>query len=224
MGVPDLCTTFRFSTAGLPVAARARAVRELHNRERPLLPAGGEPLEPLPDLPVHVAVTKRTLPVLSIVSGTFGGLRHGIRPCNAVANGADDLLIGVNVRGCSTALQREREQLLRDGDGIIATRGETGLSLVRPTPARFLGCRMSRQAVAALLGRLDDQPMSLVPHDTEALSLLITYACAITDDLPLATPELQRLAVSHMHDLMAATISATSDRRAVAEGHGIAAA
>ena len=227
MGVPDLCTTFRFSTAGLPVAARARAVRELHNCERPLLPAGGEPiepLEPLPDLPVHVAVTKRTLPGLSIVSGTFGGLRHGIRPCKAVANGADDLLIGVNVRGCSTALQRDREELLRDGDAIVATRGETGLSLVRPTPARFLGCRMSRQAVAALLGRLDDQPMSLVPHGTEALSLLITYACAITDDLPLATPELQRLAVSHLHDLMAATIVAVGGGRAIAEGRGIAAA
>jgi len=154
MGVPDLCTTFRFSTAGLPVSARAQAVRGLHNRERPLLPAGGEPIEPiepLPDLPVHVAVTKRTLPGLAIVSGTFGGLRHGIRPCKAVANGADDLLIGVNVRGCSTALQRDREQPLRDGDAIIATRGETGLSLVRPTPARFLGCRVSRKAVAALV-------------------------------------------------------------------------
>ena len=65
MGVPDLCTTFRFSTAGLPVSARAQAVRDLHNRERPLLPAGGEPIEPiepLPDLPVHVAVTNTNGP------------------------------------------------------------------------------------------------------------------------------------------------------------------
>jgi AraC-like DNA-binding protein len=83
---------------------------------------------------------------------------------------------------------------------------------------------MSRKAVAALVGRLDDVPMSLVPHGTEALSLLITYACTIADDLPLAAPELQRLAVSHMHDLMAATISAATGGRAVAEGRGIAAA
>src|SRR5271166_960400 len=40
----------------------------------------------------------------------------------------------------------------------------------------------------------------------------------------LATPELQRLTVSHMHDLVAATIRATRDGRAIAEGHGIAAA
>jgi hypothetical protein len=66
--------------------------------------------------------------------------------------------------------------------------------------------------------------MRLVPHGTEALSLLITYACAIADDLPLATPELQRLATSHIHDLMAATIVAARGGWAVAEGRGIAAA
>jgi AraC-like DNA-binding protein len=37
-------------------------------------------------------------------------------------------------------------------------------------------------------------------------------------------PELQRLVVSHMHDLIAATIGATRDGQAIAEGRGIAAA
>lgn len=66
--------------------------------------------------------------------------------------------------------------------------------------------------------------MSLVPNGTEALSLLVTYAGTIADDLALAAPELQRLAVSHIHDLMAVTISAARGGRAVAEGRGIAAA
>jgi AraC-like DNA-binding protein len=56
------------------------------------------------------------------------------------------------------------------------------------------------------------------------LSLLVTYASAIAEALPLATSELQRLAVSHMHDLLAATIRATRGGRAIAEGRGIAAA
>ena len=81
-----------------------------------------------------------------------------------------------------------------------------------------------REAVALLLGRLDEAPLSLVPHHTEALNLLITYASAVTEALPLATAELQRLAVSHVHDLVAATIGATRDGRAIAEGRGIAAA
>jgi AraC-like DNA-binding protein len=122
------------------------------------------------------------------------------------------------------AQQRDRELMLRDGDAFFATRSMAGFNIVRPTPARFIGCRVAREAVAALLGRLDNTPMNFVPHDTEALSLLVTYASVIADTLPLETPELQRLAVSHMQDLIAATISATRGGRAVAEGRGIAAA
>ena len=75
---------------GMPEAARAQAVRELHLHERTILSAGLEPiepLEPLPDYPLHVDVTKRTLPGLAVVSGTFSGLRHAIRPSWAAANG-----------------------------------------------------------------------------------------------------------------------------------------
>jgi hypothetical protein len=122
------------------------------------------------------------------------------------------------------AQQRDRELVLRDGDAFFATRSLAGFNIVRPTPARFIGCRVPREAVAALLGRLDDTPMSFVPHETEALSLLVTYASAIADALPLTTPELQRLTVSHMQDLIAATIAATRGGRAIAEGRGIAAA
>jgi AraC-like DNA-binding protein len=227
MSVPDQCITFRFSTAGVSEPARAEAVRNLHLRERPLLPAGLEPLEPLEplsDRPQHVDVIKRTLPGLALVSGTFSGLRHAARPRGASGHGENDLLFCVNVRGCSLAQQRDRELVLRDGDAFFATRSSAGFNIVRPTPARFIGCRVPREAVATLLGRLDDTPVTFVPHDTEALRLLVTYASAVADALPLTTPELQRLAVSHMQDLIAATIAATRGDRAIAEGRGIAAA
>jgi AraC-like DNA-binding protein len=227
MLVPDICATLRFSTVGMPEAARAQAVRELHLHERTILSAGLEPiepLEPLPDYPLHVDVTKRTLPGLAVVSGTFSGLRHAIRPSWAAANGEEDLLFGVNVWGCSTAHQRDRDLTLRDGDAFIATRDASGFTVTRPTPARFVAGRLPREAVAVLVGRIDDTPLRLVPPHTEALKLLVTYARAIADALPLATAELQRLAVTHMHDLIAATIGATRDGRAIAEGRGIAAA
>jgi AraC-like DNA-binding protein len=192
-----------------------------------MLPAGLEPIEPiepLSDRPLHVDVVKRTLPGLALVSGTFSGLRHAARPRGAAGYGENDLLLCVNVRGCSLARQRDRELMLRDGDAFFATRSLAGFSIVRPTPARFIGCRVPREAVAALLGRLDDTPMSFVPHDTEALSLLVTYASAVAEALPLTTPELQRLTVSHMQDLIAAIIAATRGGRAIAEGRGVAAA
>jgi AraC-like DNA-binding protein len=227
MLLPDLCATLRFSTAGMPEPARAQAVRDLHLHERTFLSTKLEPiepLEPLPDYPLHVDLTKRTLPGLAVVSGTLSGLRHAIRPSRAVPNGGDDLLLAVNVRGRSVARQRDRDLILRDGDALFATRDVTGFTLTRPALGRFIGIRVPRDAVALLLGRLDETPIRLVPHGTEALSLLITYASAIAEALPLTTPELQRLAVSHMHDLIAATIRATRDGKAIAEGRGIVAA
>ena len=110
------------------------------------------------------------------------------------------------------ARQRDRELTLRDGDAFFATRDASRIHHHASDAGalhRHAGCRAT--AVAPLLGRLDDTPLSLVPPRTEALNLLVTYASAIADALPLATPELQRLAVSHMHDLVAATIGATRD-------------
>jgi AraC-like DNA-binding protein len=227
MRVPDSCTTFRFSTADVPEAARAGVVRELHLRERTVLPAGLEPLEPLEplsDRPPHVDVIKRTLPGLALVSGTFSGLRHTARPRGAAGHGENDLLFCVNVHGVSSAQQGDRELILKDGEAFFATRAAAMFKIVRPTPARFIGIRVSREAVAALLGRLDDTPMSFVPHDTEAVNLLITYASAVVETLPLTTPELQRLAVSHIQELIAAAIVAARGGQAIEEGRGITAA
>ena len=184
--VPDVCATLRFSTAGIPEAARAGAVRDLHLRERTILSAKLEPiepLEPLPNYPVHVDLTKRTLPGLAVVSGTLSGLRHAIRPSGIAENAGNDLLLGVNVRGCSIAQQRGRDVVLRDGDAFFATRDVTAIIITRPTPVRFIGCRVPREPIALLLGRLDDAPIHLVPHSAEALNLLVTYASAIADDL-----------------------------------------
>ena len=113
---------------------------------------------------------------------------------------------------------------LHDGDAFFATRDASGFTITRPAPARFVAFRVPRQAIAQLVGRIDNTPPRLIPPRSEALTLLVTYACAIADDLPLATPDLQRLAVTHMHDLIAATIRATRDGLAIAEGRGIAAA
>ena len=225
--MPGACATLRFSTDRMREDRRAQAVRELHLRERTILSAKLEPiepLEPLPDCLLHVDLIKRTLPGLAVVSGTLSGVRHAIRPSGATANGEDDLLLGINVSGCSTARQRDRDLTLRDGDAFLATRDMSGFTVTRPTPVRFVGCRVSREAVAPLVGRIDNTPLRLVPPRSEALTLLVTYARAIADALPLATSELQRLAVTHMHDLIAATIGATRDGRAIGEGRGIAAA
>ena len=74
------------------------------------------------------------------------------------------------------------------------------------------------------MGKLDDAPIRVVPHGTEALNLLVTYAGAIADEQHLLAPQLQRLVVIHFHDLIAATVGATRDCLAIAEGRGVRAA
>jgi len=150
-----------------------RAVRDLHQRERSMLPAGLEPIEPLvplPDRPLYVDVTKRTLAGLAIVTGTLSGVCQAPRPKGAAGQGEGDLLLAVNVSGPSVAQQSDTELSLQDGDALLWTQSLAGIGIMRLTPVRFLGCRVPRSEVAALLGRLDDTPMRLVPRDTERCS------------------------------------------------------
>jgi AraC-like DNA-binding protein len=222
MGLEEASGSFRFSTDGLPEAERAKAVRELY--ERTTLPGKIEPLEPLPDCSVRADIAKWGLPGLGIMSGTLCGLRQVARPRGAAAGNHDDLLLAVNLRGCSIAHQDDLELRLESGDAMLATRGTNGFAIIRPTPVRFLGFRVPRDAIAPLVGRIDDDPIRIVPRGTEALNLLVAYAGAIANGQPLQTPEAQRLAVTHIHDLIAATIAAMRGGRAIIKGRGIAAA
>ena len=192
--------------------------------ERTNLPGKIEPLEPLPNCTVRADITKRALPGLGVMSGTLCGLRQAARPKGSVSSDEDDLLLAVNLSGHSTAQQRGRELILQDGDAVLGTRSSTGFTITRLTPVRFIGFRVPREAIAPLVGRLDDAPLWVVPYGSGPLNLLVTYAGAIADEQLVRTPELQRLVVTHIHDLIAAIIGATRDGRAIAEERGIRAA
>ena len=230
MHVPDPCATFRFSTAGLPEPARAQAVRYLHLRERTMSVGPGSSRSSRSCrcliAHLHVDVIKRTL------ARTRRRVWNAVRrvPRTTTQRGrrarrGTICLLAVNVWGCSLARQRDtRADRCETATLFFGREILPGSASCGSHPPRFLGCRVARAEVAALLGRLDDTPMCFVPRDTEALQLLVTYARGIAESVPLATPELQRLAVSHMHDLMAAIVAATRGGQAIAEGRGIAAA
>lgn len=199
-----------------------QGVRELY--ERTTLPGKIEPLEPLPNCPVRADIAKRALPGLGVMSGTLCGLRQAARPRGSVSGSEDDLLLAVNLRGASIAYQADLELTLHDGDAMLATRGSGGFTIVRPTPARFIGFRVPCAAVAPLVGRFDDAAIRVVPRGTDTLNLLVTYAGAIVEGQALQRPELRQLVVTHIHDLIAVILGATRDSRAIAEGRGIRAA
>jgi AraC-like DNA-binding protein len=214
--------SFRFSTDGLPEGERAKAVRELNDHT--YLLGKIEPLEPLPECSVRVEITKLAFPGLGIMFGTLCGLRQAARPRGAASGYEDDLLLAINVRGSSIGHQGDRELRVQNGDALFATRGSGGFGILRPTPVQFLGFRVPRDIVGPLVGRLDDSSIRLVPRGTEPLDLLVVYASAIADGPALHTPELCRLAVTRIHDLIGAIVGITRDGLAIAEGRGIRAA
>jgi AraC-like DNA-binding protein len=214
--------SFRFSTDGLPQAMRAMAVSELH--ERAPVPGGIEPLEPLSNCPVRLDIAKQALPGLGIMIGTACGIRQAARSRVAASGSADDLLIAVNLSGRSIVQQDDQELKLADGDAVLATRGPQGFSIIRPGPTHFLGLRVPRAAVTPPAGRFSDTPIQLLPRSNEALPLLVAYTSAILGEDLLPTPELRRLAVTHVHDLIAATVNSTLGRRPIADRPAIAAA
>jgi AraC-like DNA-binding protein len=221
ISIADGPVSFQFSTDELPARDRSRAVRELHESGR--LPGKLEPLEPLPDHSVRADFTQWTLPGLGILTGTLGGVRQQVSPQGSYA-GDDNLFLAVNVSGASAAMQGDSETRLRDGDAFIATRGNTGFTIIRPRPVRFIGLRMPRAALAPLVIGCDEARLRLVPHSTGALTLLTKYVGAATSNRTLTTAELRRVFVTHVYDLAALTVGATRDAAMAAEGRGVRAA
>src|SRR5262249_35129189 len=84
--------------------------------------------------------------------------------------------------------------------------------------------RVPRRAIAPLVGTLEETPIRIVRRGTEALDLLVAYAGNIANHWAPPTPNLSRLVVTHIHDLIAVTVGATRDGQVIAEGRGIRAA
>jgi AraC-like DNA-binding protein len=72
-----------------------------------------------------------------------------------------------------------------------------------------------------LVPRLEDAIMRPLPRDGNALRLLQGYVRTLGRGAVPETPELRRLAASHVHDLLALAIGASRDAAAIAEGRGV---
>ena len=134
--------SFRFSTAGLPPRecnATLHALREL----------GIVPIEPLPDLRPRLTLAKRILPGAAILSGTLAGVRQG--GTRFAAGTGEDLFLGINLAGESTARQSGRELHLRSGDAGFFVGAENEVRITRPTPVRFVGLRVPLKTLAPLI-------------------------------------------------------------------------
>src|SRR6266487_2010120 len=98
------------------------------------------------------------------------------------------------------ASQHGRDPVLDPGDGVPVT------------------------AIAPLVSDLGAAIARRIPTGNAALKLLVSYLASALDTEALVTPELQQLAVTHVHDLLALALGATRDAAHVATGRGVRAA
>jgi AraC-like DNA-binding protein len=195
--------SFHLATDAIPIRNRNAITREVFGREYMRFE-----LDELGNLPVHVDLKMRGMPGLSLMQGTVHGVR-ATRTRPLMSDGNDDVFMTINLSGTFNIVQRGHDVMLDSGDAQISGCGMPS-SYRRPS-GTALGLRMPRSVLASRVDNLDDRLGAKIARTNPALRLLQNYI-HVLDRTP-ATPELARLAVSHVHDLVALSLgsSAASD-------------
>ena len=207
----------RFSTADLPQPERVALWREHYAHtifRAEVRPACANLFQ--------AAVVSRALPQLHLLSGALSAVRIE-RTHEFLADGNDDAQLVINRAGRISAIARGREVALREGDAVLVNSGELSV-FDRATAGGSFSIRIPHSVLAPLVVDLDDAVMRLIPRRASALRLLASYARPLLEQDVLETPELQRLAVTHVHDLVALVLGATRDAGDLARSRGRGAA
>jgi AraC-like DNA-binding protein len=208
------CVPLRFDIRDVPMPSRRRALHQL--REQGLLP-----IEPLEGCAPHVDLVKWRLSDISVLCGTFAGVRQGGEHGQA---GDDELVFGINVSGHSVAGLRGREIAIGGGDAIAIAPDAGPFSLLRTTPARMIGIRVPRRSLSACAGWFGAAPMRLVPGQTPALRLMTGYVRDALSEHVLSSASLTDAVAAHLTELIALSLDPASATAPPASLSGVRAA
>ena len=215
-GAPDFSVS-RFSTDALPQRDRLPFFRDVFAR----VIAKAE-IEPLPGQPLRWNVAERTLPDLRIVSSDASPTRIQ-RTGGLLADGVDDISMVLLIDGLFVPTQFGREVSVRRDEAVLISNADACGGVV-PSSTRTSVLTVPRKLLATMVPGLEDMFARRLPHNTEALRLLTGYVATLEQEGELSTPELRRLVVTHVHDLVALAIGASRDAAHVATGRGLRAA
>jgi AraC-like DNA-binding protein len=179
-------------------------------------------IDPSRDLPYRVDLSFSKLPGLQLAAGRFYGA-HSRRTRALLGAEADDTALIVNLKGRHLIEQRGTEVELGDGEAVLVPWTEPA-RLTHLPAGEALALRFARSRLAPLLRAPEARAMRVIPGGTQALGLLTRYVALAWDDRMQATPELQRLMVAHIYDLLAVLIGATPDAAQMAQVGGLRAA
>jgi AraC-like DNA-binding protein len=206
-----------FSTDLVPARDRLPYLREAFGRSTARLDLG-----PVEGCPLGWSASLWSLNGLDVISGQTNGITCR-RTQQLITDGNDDFLLSVNLSGASLIFQAGRECRLGPGDAVLKSSSDVG-GHDFPGPARYLTLRIPRRRLNSMAVKPEDALARVIPAHTEALRLLIDYVQVALRRHQLTSPQLRRLFISHVHDLIALTVGATRETSDMANSRGLQAA
>jgi len=206
----------RVSTRDVPESDRSPFWREVFARQMCHLE-----FEPLSDAPLDVEATLLALPGLSVGWCTSTMPARWSRTAELTKDGDDSFAFVIPLAGAVSRSQRGREIDVKPGDGVGILHSEPGA--IQFEALNDVVVMVPRSALAPLVPDLEEAATRLVLSTNEALRLLRLYLMGWRD-FSMTDPALCRLAVTHVHDLLALALGATRDAAVNASGRGVRAA
>lgn len=194
----------RFCTEEWPAKVRLEAWRDILSRKLMRSDVGE-----INESPFRAEAYMRALPGIKFGWGTLSASRHE-RTRDIVAQDNDDFFLVLNLEGGFITRQSRREVMLAPGESALLSCAELG-SYIRTDTGRILCLRLPNVALTGLLPDACDRIARAIPSGTEAIKLLTNYAYALNNNQALETPELRKLAVTHLYDLIVLSLGATRD-------------
>lgn len=169
----------------------------------------------LPGQPFQVDASLRLLPGVRFGVGLFGASISRRTRAIADADGQGFILV-VNLEGEFRVCGPDGEFALKEGEGYFIACSEEA-TFIRPTPGRLLCARFDGAPLAEIVPALGACSGRVISRDCEALRLAVVYMRSLDDTQGLDEPELRRLVVAHIFDLVSLALSSLSAHRAAAE-------
>lgn len=210
--VNDDFMTMHLTSAAFSGRDRVEAFRETYGRQLMQLE-----IDPHPDHPFELDFTVSGFSGFGLASGTLSPTRN-THTAEMIDN--DDVVLVFTPQGCGTLQQIGREVTIRDGEATLISNGSTGV-FYGNVPSRLLNLRLDRSMLSSMTPDVDAALVRPVARDNPALQMLIRYTGIMDDMDALATPELRRAVVLHMHDLAGLALGATSDGARIAGQRGV---
>ncbi len=167
--------------------------------------------------------TIRALSGLKIASCSISA-SHWQRTRMLLDPGAEYFGLMFGTDGPALLSQRGRTLELGIGDAATCSHTEPADLTLPCENGRHVGLVVPLKPLTALVPDLEERIPTRIERRSDALRLLVSYLGALADAKTLVNPDLCRMVVTHVHDLIALAVGASRDGAELAVGRGLRAA